>query len=92
MNEYEKLSDKRRYKIYIQQKFNRKQKLKTKFLTPDLNFSERLNDALEFKNFGEAETFLNEIKNSKLRNFNLRIIIKYFENIVGENINEQITK
>lgn len=85
MNEHEKLSDKRNYKIYIQQKFNRKEKSKTKYLTSDLEFCEDISEALEFSDFQEAEILLNKIRYSKFSNLKPRIIIKYFENISGEN-------
>lgn len=88
MNEHEKLSDKNNYKIYIQQKFNRKNKIKTKYLTPDLELCKNINNALEFKNFQEAEILLSKIKYSKFKNIPLRVIIKYFESVPGEIKNE----
>ena len=90
MTEHEKLSDKNNYKIYIQQKFNRKQKTKTKYLTSDLEFNENINNALEFKDFQEAENLLNKIRYTKFANIKPRIIIKYFESTVGDKL--QCTK
>lgn len=86
MNEHEQLSNKNNYKIYIQLKFNRRKKQKTKYLTNDLNFCEDINNALEFKEFQEAENILSKLKYSKFENLKPRIIIKYFENINGEQV------
>lgn len=89
LTEHEKLSNRNNYKIYIQQKFNRKQKSQTKYLTRDLTFSKDISDAFEFENFQEAENFLNNAKHLRLENIKPRIIIMYFENIFGEKCYEQ---
>ncbi len=77
MTEQQNLADENNYKFYIQIKKNRKLKRKTKYLTPELNLTENINEAFEFKNLQHAEEFLQSLKifqNTKLRP---RIIIKY---------------
>ena len=67
------------FKILIYQKFNRRKKLKTKYLTPELDFEENENKALEFIDFQAAEDFLNSVLRPKKLNPQPRIIIKNFE-------------
>lgn len=81
MNETEKLSDLNNYKILIQQKFNRRKKLKTKYLTNDFEFSENENEALEFANFQEAEECLEKILTRKKLIRSPRIFVKYIGDI-----------
>ena len=81
MTEQEKLSNKDNYKIYIQQKFNRRKRIKTKYLTSDFKFSEDINHAFEFKDFQEAENILSVIIFRDKPIPRPRIIIKYFENL-----------
>lgn len=79
MNEHEQLSNPNNYKILIQKKKNRRNKLKTKYLTPDLGYSENIKDALIFENFQEAENLISKLNNENPNNSKLRIFIKYEE-------------
>ena len=76
-NETQKLSNPNNYKILIQHKFNRIKRCKTKYLTPELDFSKNENEALEFSDFTEAEKFLSAFLFSKTLNPKPRIIVKY---------------
>lgn len=87
MNETQQLSNPNNYKILIQQKFNRIKKYKTRYLTPELDFSENENEALEFSDFAEAEKFLSAFRFSNTPNPKPRIIVKY-EFAKGETFDE----
>ncbi len=77
MNETQNLSNPDNYIILIQQKYNRAKKIKTKYLTSDLGFTENEKEALQFTDFAEAENFLNTFCSPKRPNSKLRIIVKY---------------
>ena len=76
MDEHEKLLDPNNYKILIQLKKNRIKKLKTRYLTPEFEYSENINDALVFESFQDAENTLTKL-NSEIHK--PRIFIHYIE-------------
>lgn len=77
MDESLELGNPKNYKILIQQKFNRKKRIKCKYLNADLELVENENDALEFSNFQSAEAYLNTFFSSNILNPKPRIIVKY---------------
>lgn len=81
MNEHEKLLNPNNYKILIQLKKNRKKRLKTRYLTPDFEYSENINDALVFENFQNAENTLAKLN---FQTSKPRIFIKYMEEMENE--------
>lgn len=84
IDEHEKLQDPTNYKILIQLKKNRKMRLKARYLTPDFDFSEDINEALVLENFHEAESIIAKLSNTNLTS-NPRIFVKYIEDVVEEN-------
>ena len=85
IDEHEKLQDPTNYKILIQLKKNRKMRLKTRYLTPDFDFSEDINEAMVFANFQEAESMMARLNSTSYKNSTPRIFVKYIEDMVKEN-------
>lgn len=89
MDEHEQLLNPDNYKILIQLKKNRRKRLKARYLTPDFEFSENINDALIFEDFQQAENML-----SKLNNVNSkpRVFIRYIDDIYEKQNTTQNSK
>ena len=84
INEHDKLQDPTNYKILIQLKKNRRKRLKARYLTPELEYSEDINDAMVFENFHEAEAMMSKLNNISNQNSTPRIFVKYIEEMVNE--------
>lgn len=77
MTEFQNLTNPNNYKILIQQKFNRRKKIKCKYLTPKFELTENVKDALTFSDFNEAEKYLSVFFSQNSSKPKLRIIVKY---------------